>query len=62
MSAVNQIEEVLNDVLVNILKRANQVKGKDQLAIAQEFREWIEGNDSEEEIYVIDEFTFQKYK
>ena len=43
-------------------KRANQVKGKDQLAIAQEFREWIEGNDPEEEIYVIDEFTFQKYK
>ena len=46
--------------LVNVLKRASELKGKDQLSLAQEYKEWLSGPPFEEEILVIDEFTFGK--
>ena len=55
------------DILVNglsqILKRTVEVSPRDQLAIAQEYKEWINcisaSDFSEQEILVIDEFTFR---
>ena len=56
------IEEVLIKGLAQILKRTVEVSPKDQLAIAQEYKEWINclsANDfSKQEILVIDKFTF----
>ena len=56
------IEDILVKGLAHILKRTIVVNPKDQLAIAQEYKEWINcisTNDfSEQEILVIDKFTF----
>ena len=56
------IEDILIKGLSHILKRTVEVNSGDQLAIAQEYKEWINCisvNDfSEQEILVIDKFTF----
>tara|TARA_B100001029_G_C14606580_1_gene206742 strand:- start:102 stop:299 length:198 start_codon:yes stop_codon:yes gene_type:complete len=58
------IEDILVKGLSDILKRTIVVNAKDQLAIAQEYKEWINcisANDfSKEEILVIDKFTFNQ--
>ena len=56
------IEDILVKGLSHILKRTIEVSPKDQLAIAQEYKEWINcistSDFSEHEILVIDKFTF----
>ena len=40
--ALNQpVEETMSEVICYMLKRTNQVSTKNQLAIGQEYREWI---------------------
>ena len=56
------IEDILVKGLSHILKRTVEVNPGDQLAIAQEYKEWINcisaSDFSEQEILVIDKFTF----
>ena len=56
------IEDILVKGLSHILKRTLEVNPKDQLAIAQEYKEWINcisaDDFSKQEILVIDKFTF----
>ena len=56
------IEDILVKGLSHILKRTVEVGPRDQLAIAQEYKEWINcisaSDFSEQEILVIDKFTF----
>tara|TARA_Y100000766_G_C18753602_1_gene529760 strand:- start:96 stop:290 length:195 start_codon:yes stop_codon:yes gene_type:complete len=56
------IEDTLVKGLSHILRRTVKVSPRDQLAIAQEYKEWINcisaSDFSEQEILVIDEFTF----
>ena len=58
----SNIEDILIDGLSNILRRTVKLNSRDQLAIAQEYKEWINcvsANDfSEQEILVIDKYTF----
>ena len=60
--ASKNIEEILIKGLSDILKRTVEVSPRDQLAIAQEYKEWINcvsaSDFSEQEILVIDKFTF----
>ena len=57
-----QIEDILVIGLSHILRRTVEVNARDQLAIAQEYREWIncvtENDFSKQEILVIDKYTF----
>ena len=56
------IEDLLVKGLSHILNRTVEVSPRDQLAIAQEHKEWINcisaSDFSEQEILVIDKFTF----
>ena len=56
------IEDILIKGLSHVLKRSVVVSPKDQLAIAQEYKEWINcisaSDFSKQEILVIDKFTF----
>ena len=56
------IEYILVKGLSHILKRTVKVSPRDQLAIAQEYKEWINcisaSDFSEQEILVLDKFTF----
>ena len=57
------IENILIKGLAHILKRTVEVNAGDQLAIAQEYREWIncisESDFSTQEILVLDKHTFK---
>ena len=57
-----RIEDILVKGLSHILKRTVEVCPGDQLAIAQEYKEWINcisaSDFSRQEILVIDKFTF----
>ena len=54
------INDILIEGLENVLRRTVKVSPKDQLAIAQEYREWINcissSDFSEQEILVINKF------
>ena len=56
------IEDTLVRGLSHILKRTVEVNAGDQLAIAQEYKEWINcisaSDFSKQEILVIDRYTF----
>jgi len=60
-------EKIIEDILVkglsDILKRSVKVSPGDQLAIAQEYKEWINcisaSDFAEQEILVLDKFTFK---
>ena len=58
-----RIEDLLVKGLSDILRRTVEVSPRDQLAIAQEYKEWINcisANDfSKQEILIIDKFTFK---
>ena len=57
-----RIEDILVKGLSHILKRTVEVCPGDQLAIAQEYKEWINcisaSDFSKQELLVIDKFTF----
>ena len=58
-----KIEDILVKGLSHILKRTVALDPDDQLAIAQEYKEWINcisiSDFSAQEILVIDKFTFK---
>ena len=57
-----KIEDILVKGLAHILRRTLEVSPRDQLAIAQEYKEWINcistSDFSKQEILVIEKFTF----
>ena len=57
------IEDILVKGLSHILRRTVEISPKDQLAIAQEYKEWINcishSDFSKQEILIIDKFTFK---
>ena len=57
-----ELEDILVKGLTHILKRTIEVNSGDQLAIAQEYKEWINcisaSDFSDHEILVIDNHTF----
>ena len=59
-----RIEDTLVNCLSHILRRTVEVNPGDQLAIAQEYKEWINcisaSDFSKHEILVIDKHTFHK--
>ena len=61
MSRIKIIEATILETLFNVIKRTSEIKGKDQLSLAKEFKEWLEGPPFDEEILVIDESTFKNY-
>ena len=48
------IEDLISSSLTEILKRSLTLDREDQIAIHQEFKEWIYGGTKEEDIWVID--------
>ena len=62
MEEKKSIESILVKGLSYILKRTLELGPRDQLAIAQEYKEWINcistSDFSKQEILVIDRFTF----
>ena len=48
------IEDFMSSSLTEILKRSMTLEKKDQIAIYQEFKEWIHRDTKEEDIWVID--------
>ena len=61
-----KIEDILVHGLSHILRRTTEVDSGDQLAIAQEYKEWINcisaSDFSKQEILVIDKQTFKDSK
>ena len=47
------IEDLITRSLTEILKRSLTLERKDQIAISQEFKEWIHGVTKHEDIWVI---------
>ena len=41
MASHQPVEETMSEVICHMLKRTNQVNMGDQLAICQEYKEWI---------------------
>ena len=41
MSFHQSVEETMSDLICHMLKRTDYLKTEDQLAIGQEYREWI---------------------
>ena len=58
MDKINRIEESITESLINVLSRASVLEGKDKLALAKEYKEWLNGQHFNQEILIIDEFTF----
>ena len=54
MRKIENIEVLITSSLTEILKRSSILDRKDQIAISQEFKEWIYGETIEEDIWVID--------
>ena len=48
------IEDFISYSLTEVLERSMTLERKDQIAIYQEFKEWIHGDTKEEDIWVID--------
>ena len=53
MSNRKNIEDLITQSLTEILKRSLSLERKDQIAISQEFKEWIHGVTKEEDIWVV---------
>ena len=54
MRKKEHIEDLIGSSLTDILERSMTLDRKDQIAIYQEFKEWIHGDTKEEDIWVID--------
>ena len=48
------IEDMISSALIEILERSLKLDKKDQIAISQEFKEWIHGETKWEDIWVLD--------
>ena len=49
----HNIEDLITQSLTEILKRSLTLDRKDQIAINQEFKEWIHGVSKDEDIWVV---------
>ena len=49
------IEDLITVSLTEILKRSLTLEREDQIAISQEFKEWINGITKDEDIWVINQ-------
>ena len=47
------IEDLITSSLTKILTRSLSLERKDQIAISQEFKEWVHGVTKQEDIWVI---------
>ena len=47
------IEDLITRSLTEVLKRSLSLEREDQIAISQEFKEWIHGVGNEEDIWVV---------
>ena len=47
------IEDLITQSLTGILERSLTLERKDQIAISQEFKEWIHGVGEEDDIWVV---------
>ena len=47
------IEDLITESLTRILERSITLERKDQIAISQEFKEWLNGVTKEEDIWVV---------
>ena len=47
------IEDLITKSLTEILKRSLTLDRKDQIAISQEFNEWINGSTEEDDVWVV---------
>ena len=54
MRKKDHIEDLISSSLTVILERSMTLDRKNQIAIYQEFKEWIHGDTKEEDIWVID--------
>ena len=54
MRKKEHIEDLISFSLSEILERSMTLDRKDQIAIYQEFKEWIHGDIKDEDIWVID--------
>ena len=54
MRKKEHIEDLISSSLTEILERSMTLKKRDQIAICQEFKEWIQGDTKEGDIWVID--------
>ena len=54
MKNTRDIEDMISAYLTEILKRSLTLEKKDQIAISQEYKEWIYGETEEEDIWIID--------
>ena len=59
----NELEDILVNGLSHVLRRTAEVSDGDRLAIAQEYKEWINcvtaSDFSKQELLVIDKYTFK---
>jgi hypothetical protein len=54
MQEKSNIEELIADSMKLLLVRAQKLPTKERLAIAQEFREWLNGSTKVEDILILD--------
>ena len=54
MRKKEHIEDLISSSLTEVLERSMTLDRKDKIAIYQEFKEWIHGDTTEEDIWVID--------
>jgi len=47
------IEDLITKSLTEILKRSLTLERKDQIAISQEFNEWINGSTEEDDVWFV---------
>ena len=50
----SKVEELIADSMTLLLVRAQKLPQRERLAIAQEFREWLNGNCKVEDILILD--------
>ena len=55
MKKKEHVEDLISSSLIEILERSMTLNRKDQIAIYQEFKEWIQGVTKEEDIW----FTYR---
>ena len=64
MESLHSIEETMSEVICHALRRTDQLNTGDQLAIGQEYREWIQCIKNRElipqDILFINTSTFRK--
>ena len=48
------IEDLISSSLIELIERSTTLARKDQIAIYQEFKEWIHGDTEQEDIWFID--------